>query len=80
MQFDEDMSNVIQTTAKADTGSRLQAMTTIIVSYASERFGLIEKGNPKTYTVNHELHHALQTFKKQFKSFWEGQATISWAA
>lgn len=69
------MSNIIQATAKADADTRLQAMTTIIISYTSERFGLIEKGNTKTtsYTMNHratKIHQQcqeLRTVKKQFK-------------
>ncbi|TWW55963.1 hypothetical protein D4764_09G0010130 [Takifugu flavidus] len=54
LQFDEDVSNIIQATAKRDVDSRLQAISTIIVSYGSERFGRIEKGNTETtsYTMN----------------------------
>ncbi|KAJ8333497.1 hypothetical protein SKAU_G00415050 [Synaphobranchus kaupii] len=73
LQFDKDVSNIIQATAKGDADSRLQTMTAIIVSYASERFGQIEKGNAKTttYTMNrratkiHQLHQELRTLNKQ---------------
>ncbi|TWW66935.1 hypothetical protein D4764_20G0009670 [Takifugu flavidus] len=80
LQFDEDVSNIIQATAKGDVDSRLQAMSTIIVSYGSERFGRIEKGNTETtsYTMNrrsfkiHQLRKELRTLKKQFKRASDG--------
>ncbi len=43
LQFDEDVSNIIQATAKGDADSRLQTITTIIFSFALERFGRVEK-------------------------------------
>ena len=54
-------------------------MTTIIVSYASERFGQMEKGSAKTtlYTMNrratkiHQLCQELRTLKKQYKKSTE---------
>ncbi|TWW62333.1 hypothetical protein D4764_04G0009800 [Takifugu flavidus] len=75
------MSNIIQATAKGDVDSRLQAISTIIVSYRSERFGRIEKGNTETtsYTMNrrsfkiHQLRKELQTLKKQFKRAADGE-------
>ncbi|TWW59294.1 hypothetical protein D4764_06G0008240, partial [Takifugu flavidus] len=80
LQFDEDVSNIIQATAKGDVDSRLQAISTIIVSYGSERFGRIEKGNSETtsYTMNcrsfkiHQLRKELRTLKKQFKRASDG--------
>ncbi|XP_077380867.1 uncharacterized protein LOC144020874 [Festucalex cinctus] len=74
-QFDEDVCKIIQATAKGDVDSRLQAMTTIIVSFGSERFGWTEYVNTKTtsYTMNrratkiHQLRQELRTLKKQFK-------------
>ncbi|XP_063058826.1 uncharacterized protein LOC134452393 [Engraulis encrasicolus] len=49
-------------------------MTSIIVSYAAERFGLIESKNPMTrFTLNrratqiHKLRQELRTLKKQYK-------------
>ncbi|TWW59867.1 hypothetical protein D4764_06G0013970 [Takifugu flavidus] len=36
LQFDEDVSTIIQATAKGDVNSRLQAISTIIVSYGSK--------------------------------------------
>ncbi|XP_023810165.1 uncharacterized protein LOC105353972 [Oryzias latipes] len=78
-QFDEDVSNIIQAAAKGDAESRLQTMTTIIVSYASERFGHIEKGQTKhtPYTKNrratkiHHLRQELRTLKKHHKKATE---------
>ncbi|XP_057679566.1 uncharacterized protein LOC130908003 [Corythoichthys intestinalis] len=75
LQFDEDVSTIIQATAKGDVDCRLQAMSTIIVSYGSERFGRMEKGNTEAtpYTMNrratkiHQLRQELRTLKKQFK-------------
>nr|XP_014269084.2 uncharacterized protein LOC106676625 [Maylandia zebra] len=74
-KFDEDVFNIIQAVAKRGADSRLKTMTTIIVSYASERFGLIEKCNNKTpYTMNrramkiHQLRQELRSLKKQFKN------------
>ncbi|KAL4008901.1 hypothetical protein ACER0C_002753 [Sarotherodon galilaeus] len=74
-KFDEDVSKIIQAVAKRDADSRLKTMTTIIVSYASERFGLTEKCNNKTpYTMNrramkiHRLRQELRSLKKQFKN------------
>ncbi len=48
LQFDEDVSNISQATAKGDADSRLQTITTIIFSYALERFGQVEKGKTKS--------------------------------
>lgn len=79
LQFDEDVSNIIQAAAKGNAESRLQTMTTIIGSYASERFGRIEKGKIKhtPYTMNrratkiHHLRQELHTLKKQYKKATE---------
>lgn len=73
LQFDEDMSNIIQPTAKRDADSRLWTMTTILFSSCLERFGWIEKRVTKTtpYTMNcraaqiHQLQQEHQTLKKQ---------------
>ncbi len=75
LQFDEDVSNILQATVKGDADSRLQTITTIIFSYALERFGRVEKGKTKStsYTMNHRatkihhLHQELCTLKKQYK-------------
>ncbi len=75
LQFDEDVSNIIQATAKGDADSRLQTITTIIFSYALERFGWVEKGKTKStfYTMNRratKINHLRQehrTLKKPYK-------------
>ncbi|XP_035990671.1 uncharacterized protein LOC118562404 [Fundulus heteroclitus] len=78
-QFDEDVSNIIQATAKGDVDSRLTSMTTVIVSYARERFGQVDKGKSKStpYTMSrratriHHLRQELRTLKKQYKAATE---------
>lgn len=75
MQFDKDVSNIIQATAKGDVDSRLTTMTTIILSYALERFGQVDKGKSKStfYTMNrratriHQLCQEHCTLKKHYK-------------
>ena len=42
MQFDEDVSEIIQTTSKGNADGRLNVLSAIIVSYAKKRFGLRE--------------------------------------
>lgn len=73
-QFDEDVCEIVQTTAKGDADRRLHTMTTIIVSYASERFGPIETaGSGKPYSKNcratkiQQLRQELRSFKRQYK-------------
>ena len=80
LQFDEDMGNIMQTISKGDIDSRLHSMTSIIISYAAERFGYDEKGKPRApYTKNRraaqiqQLRHELRTLKKQHKSAREDQ-------
>lgn len=71
--FDEDVCNIIPTTAKGIADSRLHGMTSII-SYATEQFGFVEKKNPgANYTKNRsvaqiqQLRSELQAPKKQHK-------------
>ena len=45
LQFDEDVSNIIQATAKVDADSQLQT----IFSYASERFGWAQETAQESY-------------------------------
>lgn len=81
LQFDKDVSNIIQATSRGETDSRLQSMTTIISSYASERFGLTEKGKtkPVSYSMNrratkiHLLRQELRSLKKQYKTATDEQ-------
>lgn len=73
-QSDEDLCEIVQMTAKGDADRRLLTMTTIIVSYASERFGPIETaGSRKPYNKNcrltkiQQLHQELRSLKRQYK-------------
>ncbi len=50
LQFDEDVSKILQTTAKGEADHWLEAMTAIIVSYASERFSYVQTRS--AYTMN----------------------------
>ena len=52
-QFDEDASEIIQTTSKGNADRQLNMLSTIIVCYAKERFCLRvdEKENPTVRTV-----------------------------
>lgn len=51
-QFDEDAARIITATAKGDADKQLQTVTNIIVSFATERFGVEEC---KTSRPNHKL-------------------------
>lgn len=68
------MSQILEATAKGEVDRRLETMTSIIVSYAVERFGLSDSKNPKTkYILNrratqiHKLRQELRGLKKQYK-------------
>ncbi|XP_053183947.1 LOW QUALITY PROTEIN: uncharacterized protein LOC128367182 [Scomber japonicus] len=74
-QFDEDASRIISATAKGDVEGRLRNLTTIITSFAVERFGVEEpKTSKSTYTKNrraeeiHQLRKELRKLTKQFKA------------
>ena len=47
-QFDDDVDQILEAMAKGEADRKLQAMTTIIVSIAAERFGEEEKLRPGT--------------------------------
>lgn len=73
-QFDEDAARIIET-AKGDVDRRLQTMTTIIVSFGAERFG-VEEGKPirPNYSMNTRaericsLRQKLRTLTNQHKA------------
>ena len=71
--FDEDVSEIIQATSSGNIDQRLHTMSKLIVGYASERFGYIEKTGGKGYTHNRrqgkieQLRQELRSLKKQFK-------------
>lgn len=73
-QFDEDVDQVLEGTAKGDVERRLKTMTSIIVSIAAERFGSKEvKPRPSAYTPNHRarkiqrLREELTSLKRQYR-------------
>ena len=73
-QFDEDVCRILQSTPKGDVDRRMQALSTITISYASERFGYVEKGKKnQPYNKNRrarkirELRKELKLLKKQYK-------------
>ncbi|KAJ8367333.1 hypothetical protein AAFF_G00320820 [Aldrovandia affinis] len=49
-QFDDDVDQILEAMAKGEADRRLQAMTTIIVSIAAERFGEEEKKSSEHLT------------------------------
>ncbi|KAJ8386340.1 hypothetical protein AAFF_G00174370 [Aldrovandia affinis] len=52
-QFDDDVDQILEAMAKGEANRKLQAMTTIIVSIAAERFGEEEKKSSGTsYSKN----------------------------
>lgn len=65
---------MLETMAKGDVERRLQAMTTIIVSMAAERFGVEEeRGARQPYSMNqravkiHNIRTELKALTKQYK-------------
>ena len=77
-QFDEDTARIIDATARGDVDRRLQTMTTIIVTFGTERFG-VEEGRPvrSKHTMNrregkiHQLRRDLRALAKQYKAAQE---------
>ena len=74
-KFDEDADMVLEVTAKGDVERRLQTMTTIIVSMATERFGVEEERAAKQpYFKNqravkiHNIRNELKALKKRHKA------------
>ncbi len=77
-QFDEDVSQVLEATAKGDVDHRLRTMTTLIVNIAAERFGIeASKPVPTAYAPSHRarkiqcLREELRLLKRQYKSAGE---------
>ncbi|XP_061925310.1 uncharacterized protein LOC133664585 [Entelurus aequoreus] len=66
-QLDDDVDQILEATAKGEADGKLQAMTTIIVSIAAERFGEEEKrSSGTTYSKNHRairIHNIRQEMK-----------------
>ncbi len=77
-QFDEDVSQVLEVTAKGDVDQRLRTMTTLKVNIAAERFGTeASKPAPAAYAPSHRareiksLREELKLLKRQYKSAGE---------
>lgn len=74
LQFDEDVSQVLEVTAKGDVDHRLRTMTTLIVNIAAERFGTeAPKPAPLEFVPSHRarkiqcLREELRLLKRQYK-------------
>lgn len=67
LRSDEDVSKIIENTTKGEVDHRLRAMLAIVVSFASQRFGHIERDNTRsTYTMNcraNKIHQLLQDLR-----------------
>ena len=73
-QFDDDVDEILQLTAKGQAERKLQTLTTIISTIAVERFGEEEKKDHKTtYTPNrraveiHKIRGEMKALKIQYK-------------
>ncbi|KAF7643274.1 hypothetical protein LDENG_00242440 [Lucifuga dentata] len=73
-QFDKDVNQILEVTVKREVGRKLQAMTTIIVSIAAERFGEEGKKSPRiSYSMNqramriHNIRQEMKALKSQYK-------------
>ena len=66
-QFDDDVDQILEATVKGGADRKLQAMTTIIVSIAAERFGEeVKKSSETTYSKNQRavrIHNIRQEMK-----------------
>lgn len=68
----------MEATTKGDADQLLQTMTTIIVSLATERFGLEEKGAVKHLYIKinravkiYQLRQGLKSLRRRFKAATE---------
>ena len=73
-QFDDDVDQILEVSVKGGADRKLQAMTTIIVSIAAERFGEEEKKSSGTiYSKNqravrlHNIRQEMKALKSQYK-------------
>ena len=74
MDFDADICEILQSSAKGGADKGLKFMTMIIYSIASDRFGCVEPRQPmKNYSANRrgirikELRKDLRSNKKQYE-------------
>lgn len=73
-QFDDDVDQILEAMAKGGADRKLQAMTTVIVNIAAERFGEEEKKSSGTsYSKNqravkiHNIRKEMKAVKSQHK-------------
>ena len=73
-QFDDDVDQILEATVKGGADRKLQAMTTIIVSIAAERFGEeVKKSSETTYSKNqravriHNIRQEMKALKFRYK-------------
>ena len=78
-EFDEDVCELIHATSSGNVDQRLNSLSKLVVTYASERFGQIEKKNRKPHTRNRReerirgIRQELKSLKKQYKVAEESQ-------
>lgn len=77
-KFDDDVDDILEATMKGVVDRKLQTMTTMIISFATERFGSMEKhGATNQYSKNRraekiaQLRQELRLLKRQFKGATE---------
>ena len=72
-EFDTEVCSILDTTSKGDADRRIQTLTKIILSYASSKFGLVDRCERKAHTNNRrterikQLRQELRSLKKRFK-------------
>ena len=73
LEFDQDVCMSLEATSSGNADRRLKAMTTIIINYASGRFGCTEENENKIKRNNRrtekikELRQELKILRKQFR-------------
>ena len=78
-EFDEDVCELIQATSSGNVDQRLKTMSRLIVSYAAERFGHLEKSGRKPHTLNRReerikgIRQELRSLKKRYRTAKEEQ-------
>ncbi len=82
-QFDIDVDQILEATMRGDVDRKMQAMTTILVSIAAERFGeeVKEGGSKGSHLKNqreeriHNIRQEMKTLKQQYKQAGEEERT-----
>ncbi|XP_051969484.1 LOW QUALITY PROTEIN: uncharacterized protein LOC127634119 [Xyrauchen texanus] len=67
-QFDIDVDQILETTIRGDVNRKLQAMTTIIISIAYERFGEeVNEGGSKVSHSNNQCEERIHNIRQEMK-------------